>query len=131
MFVADSPSDQPFLGLAPRTHNDDQLRTLKFARKVHLLCLSEHHPIAFRLLDRLCLPLFFGTEGPIYAFDLPHQLDPLTPHPRSYNFLPCLAIWLCLSCPHRLHHLHPCKILQATPRHVPPSHHLSKIIPAL
>ena len=117
------------MGFASRTYNYDGLRLFTIPRKIHLLCFSEHHPVAIRLLDRLRLPLVLDAKRSILTFHFPHPLDPATSHPRGDNFLTRLAFWVRFFSSHRLHHLHTCEIMQATSCHVPASYNFSKIIP--
>lgn len=122
---------QSLLGAAPRTHNHNHLWVPHRSRTLHLLHLPKHHSIHFRRSRWLHLPPPLVPKRRLNPLHLSQSLNPLPSNPRRHNLLPCLPFRLRLPRPHRLHNLHPRKILQAPPRHVPPLDYFSKIIPSL
>lgn len=98
---------------------------------IYLLPCVEHGTVLVRRHHWLDLPLLFDTEGSGHALYLSYAPNPLSITSSQHFFVPGIPIWLCQPRSHRLPHLYPGQILQASTGHDPSFDNLPQKIPTL
>lgn len=117
------------MGLPPRKTHHNPPRPLR--REVQVSRLPPHDPIDLCPPDRLHLPPHPNPHQPTATSDLPLLSDHPAPAPGRFYIRPRRPLRLRLPRAHRLHHLHPREIMQASARDVPAHHHLPETLPLI
>ena len=122
---------QPYLGSPPGTSHYDSLWLCHLPRALQIPRLPQHSTIPLRRPGRLRLPPLRLQTRCWPRSHLPHSKDHRPSPPGIPHLFTRLSFRLRIPRPHRLHNLHPRKIMQAPPRHVPAHNTLPKALSPL
>lgn len=120
---------QPNLGPPPRAPNHHPLRPPRRLRSLQIPHRPKHNPIPLRRPHRPLLPLSLAPRQLPYPRHLPNPRDNSPASGSGLDGVPGESVWVCEFSAYRLHHLHPCEIMQTPPGYVSARHPIWETLP--